>query len=78
MTRAKTPPKHRADFTKHSAVIVCERPTCLWRCQAHTPQSAWRLYAAHCTNTHRDVVTANYALRRAFQNVRTSAPGSAS
>lgn len=65
------PPKrrlnHRSDFTAHSAVIVCERPGCLWRCLAHTPASAWRLLADHCRRVHHDHEAAAYALRRSGQ-----------
>ena len=76
MTQAKTPPKHRADFTAYSAVIVCLRPSCMWRCQTHAPRGAWRLYAAHCRNGHDDAKSADYAARRAFQNVQVREAGS--
>ena len=45
---------HKIDFTNHSAVIVCSRPGCLWRCGATDRRSAWRLYAGHCLFVHHD------------------------
>ena len=56
---------HKIDFTNHSAVIVCNRPGCLWRCGATDRRSAWRLYARHCLFTHEDATTARQARRAA-------------
>lgn len=56
---------HLVDFTAHSAVIVCTRERCLWRCSATERRAAWRLYAAHCLYVHDDTTTARRARRSA-------------
>lgn len=62
MTMARN---HKIDFTNHSAVIVCSRPGCLWRCGATDRRSAWRLYAGHCLFVHHDPTSARDARKHA-------------
>lgn len=56
---------HHTDFTPYSAVIVCKRADCPWRCGATDRRSAWRLYAAHCRYVHQDWQAAAAARRYA-------------
>lgn len=56
---------HTTDFTAYSAVIVCERTGCMWRCSATARASAWLLYADHCRRAHADDRSAADARKRA-------------